>query len=83
MRKLLWGVVALIGAGVAGSAQARPPVAWVPVYIGAPVATPVQYYEDWRGREWRRHEEHERWRRHEERRRWFEHRREREWHRGW
>ena len=78
MRNLLFGAVALAGMSVLGAAQAAPR-AVVLAYEGPAVAVPVQYYEDWRAREWRRHQE---WERH---RRWEEWRRHREWreHRGW
>lgn len=82
MRRLLLTCVGLAGiAGAAGCAQAAPG----PVYLGSEAAAeasqlpaltdgaqvqPVQYYDDWRYREWRRRERYERWRRHEEWRRW-------------
>lgn len=78
MHKLLLACVGLAGiVGAAGCAQAAPGAAYPVAGLGpAPVLTddaqvqPVQYYDDFRYREWRRRERYERWRRHEERRRW-------------
>lgn len=88
MRKLLM-VTVLVGATAAVSgARATPHVASpIPLASGATVAEPVHWYpaqydEDWRLREWRRHEEMERWRRHREWRRERYEERERD-HRGW
>ena len=73
MRNVLLGALAVIGVGLsAGAARAQPGVVWVPIYTGAPVAEPVQYYYGWQHEEWRRQE----WRRHEE-----EERRRAAWHR--
>lgn len=78
MRKLLLTFAGLAGiaGAAAGCAQAAPsPVLAdvadaLPVVTDAPQVQPVQYYDDWRHREWRRREAYERWRRHEAWRRW-------------
>lgn len=86
MRKLLMGLIVLVGATAAVSgARAASQAGPIPLAFGTPVAEPVhydriQYDEDWRHREWRRHEEFERWRRHRE---WRHERREEYGHRGW
>lgn len=72
MRKFLMATmlvgVAAAATAVASSASAAPRAdAFLAVYE-APAVQPVQYYEDWRYREWRRHQEYERWRRHQWRR---------------
>lgn len=76
MRKFLMGLMIAGGAAMAMGAQAAPragsPGAPVPVLSPAPRVQPVQYYEDWRHREWRRREAYERWRRQEARRRWHQ-----------
>ena len=88
MRKLLMGLTVLVGAtAVVSGARAAPQTSPIPLAAGAPVVQPVHYYpaqygEDWRHREWRRHEEFERWRRHQ----WWRHHHfeEREYgRRGW
>ncbi len=78
MRKILLSLTALAGAAFATASQAgatparfTAPVLSAPAYVQT-----VREDEDWRAREWRRHEEWERHRREEERRRWHE------WHRG-
>lgn len=84
MRKLLM-VTVLVGAAAAASgARAAPHAGPIPLASGAPAAQSVQYYyyptqydEEWRHREWRRHEEIERWRRHQE---WRRERYEERWH---
>jgi len=87
MRKLLMGLTVLVGATAAVSgARAAPQLASpIPLASGAAAVQPVHYYpaqydEDWRHREWRRHEEFERWRRHRE---WRHERHEEYEHRGW
>ncbi len=80
MRGLVFGLMAL--AGVASApAHAAPHAVPLLGLNSAPLIVPVQYYEDWRYREWRRREAFEHWRRHEQRERWRRH----EWreHRGW
>ncbi len=72
MRKLLLSLSALVGAVAAVSSDApaaqAAPVAFA-VTGGPARIQSVQYYEDWRRREWRRREDYERHRRHEEWRR--------------
>lgn len=91
MRKLLLGLAVLLGAtaAVSGARAAPPHGGPVPLTVGPTAvqrvyydASPAQYDEDWRYREWRRREEFERWRRHREWRheRHEEYRRDR---RGW
>ena len=74
MRKLLMGLLvaggAAMGAAVATGARAAPWAGPSDALAPAPRVQPVQYYEDWRHREWRRREAYERWRRQEARRRW-------------
>lgn len=86
MRKLLM-VTVLVGAAAAVSgARAAPRLAGpIPLASGPAVAQlahydRAQYDEEWRHREWRRHEEFERWRRHRE---WRHERREDYDRRGW
>jgi hypothetical protein len=81
MRTLLMSLTVLAGATVASAsvAHAAPEARFVAPVIDAPHLQTVQYYEDWRAREWRRHEEQERWRRHEERERWERWHRQRNW----
>ena len=75
MRKFLLSLSVLGGAAAAASAaHATPAVGPIPVLAGQPMLQNVQYYDDWRYREWRRHEAYERWRRHEESRRWHHYR---------
>ena len=85
MRKFLFVLTALAGAAAAaGSAKAIPMAAHpapASVLRGAPQGQTVQYYEDWRTREWRRREAYERHRRREEGRRWHGH--ERGGYRAW
>ena len=68
MRKFLLGLTILAGGVVAASgADAAPRVtASLPQMSDAGLLQTVQYREDWRYREWRRHEEFERARRHAE-----------------
>ncbi len=85
MRKFLMGLTVLAGAIVALGANAAPRFSVpAPVVSAAALVQPVQYYEDWRHREWRRREEFERFRRHEEWRHERHEAREHEYeHRGW
>ena len=81
MRKLLMSLTVIAGAALAAGSvaharpmsgpEAGPAAVLVPMVAPAAPAevVPVQYYEDWRHREWRRREAYERWRRHEEWRR--------------
>lgn len=77
MRKFLLTMAVLAGAALATGAQAAPgvlPHASLPAAMldtGATVQ-PVQYYPDYRYREFRRREAYERFRRHQERRRFRE-----------
>ena len=74
MRMFLLSLSILGGAAAAAAAaHATPGVGPIPLLTGQPMMHNVQYYEDWRYREWRRHEAFERWRRHEEWRRWHHH----------
>ncbi len=74
MRKLLmFAVLAGATAAVSGARAAPQLSSPIPLASGAAAVQPVHYYyrpaqydEDWRHREWRRHEEFERWRRHRE-----------------
>jgi hypothetical protein len=77
MRKTLLPLLALAGFAAFGALTAAAEAA--PVATGHPPAVTadgavrqVQYYEynDWRAREWRRHEREEAWRRHEAWLRW-------------
>jgi opacity protein-like surface antigen len=79
MRKTLLPLLALAGFAAAGAlttAAAAPvsPVALPhpPAIAGDGAVQHVQYYgyDDWRAREWRRHEREEAWRRHEAWLRW-------------
>jgi hypothetical protein len=78
MHKFLMMATVLAGAAAAASgahaaplaALARPgAVVAAPVLDGGALAQPVQYYEDFRHREFRRREAYERFRRHEDWRR--------------
>jgi len=72
MRKFLLTMAVLAGAGIASGAHATPrllPLA-APAADGTTLAQPVQYYEDWRYREFRRRQAYERFRRFEARREW-------------
>jgi len=86
MRSFLLGLAALAGVAAASPAvQAAPLLASLaPAYGDAAVQLvhyyPAQYDEDWRHRQWRRHEEFERYRRHHE---WRRERYEEHEHRGW
>ena len=77
MRKFLLSLTTLAGASFAAAsiAHAAPARIVFPVLDAPAHVQTVQYYEDWRHREWRRHEEERR--RREEWRRWHE------YHRGW
>lgn len=78
-RMVLVGLTVLSGAATAVSgANAAPRMAGPePVLSSAPVAEPVQYYQDWRHREWERREAFERFQRREARREWRHYQRER------
>ncbi len=84
MRTFLLGLIVLAGAVVAASGADAAPrfAASVSAVSGAGLSQTVQYREDWRYREWRRHEEFERARRHAEWRHERHEAREHE-HRGW
>ena len=72
MRKFLMGLVMVVGVAAAASGASAAPRADAVLSIhDAPAVQPVQYYEDWRYREWRRQQEYERWRRHQ----WWRHHR--------
>ena len=71
MRKFLL-MLPILAAATAG-AHASPAVAFpvAPAILADGIqAQPVQYFEDWRYREFRRREAYERFRRHEARREW-------------
>ena len=76
MRKLLMSLTVLAGTTVAAASAANAAPLASPIHVEAamPHVQTVQYYEDWRYREWRRHEAWEHWRRHEEWRRWHQYR---------
>lgn len=77
MRKVMM-LAAIAGAALLGAgAKAAPVTAPEPALTGAAHVQAVGWGyggDEWRHREWRRHEERERWRRHEARERW------RRWH---
>ncbi len=73
MKKFLLTLSVLAGAALAPGAHAAPgalphAVAAVPALDADALMQPVQYYPDWRYREWRRREAYERFRRREWRR---------------
>ncbi len=75
MRKILLSLnvlalTVLAGAAVTSGAHAAPMAGPIPVLEAPAHVQSVQYYDDWRRREWIRRERFEAWRRHEERRRW-------------
>lgn len=74
MRKFLLTLAVLAGAAAAASgASAAPrhiPLAAATAVDASALVQPVQYYPDWRQREFRRREAYERFRRHEARREW-------------
>ncbi|MBC7800401.1 MAG: hypothetical protein H7Z10_07255 [Gemmatimonadaceae bacterium] len=76
-RSLLIGLTVLGGVAAAVSdANAATRVAGpVPVLSGSSAVESVQYYDDWRHREWRRREAFERFQRREARREWRHHNR--------
>ncbi len=71
-RKLLMGLTIVAGAMAAtsGAGAATRYVSPVPLLSAPPAVQPVQDYDDWRHREWRRREAFERFQRREERRQW-------------
>ena len=71
MRKFLLSLTTLAGAALASAstAHAAPARTLFPVLVPPAHVQTVQYYEDWRHREWRRHEEERRHREEEWRRR--------------
>lgn len=71
MRKFLLSLTVLAGVAAAVSAASAAPgfESRGAVASGMPAVQPVHDGEDWRFREWRRHEEFERFRRHHEWRR--------------
>ena len=74
MRNFLMALTVLAGTAVATGANAAPtgnaaqPALHATAVDGAALVQPVQYYPDWRYREWRRREAYERFRRREWRR---------------
>ena len=89
MRKFLMMMTVLAGAAAATGAHAAPAAVALPgaaldvasqALADGALVQPVQYYEDWRYREFRRHEAFERFRRHEEWRRFHQ---AREGYGGW
>ena len=70
-RKFLMGLAVVAGTMAASDAGAAVRVASpVPVLGEASAVQPVQYYDDWRAREWHRREAFERFQRREARREW-------------
>ncbi len=72
MRKLLlicMTCVGLAGAGLATQAHAAHEIVGPPSLIEETNVLPI-HYDEWREREWRRHERWLEWHRHEEWRRW-------------
>ncbi len=74
MRKFLLTLAVLAGGAAAASGADAAPhaiaLAAAPAFHASALVQPVQYYPDWREREWRRHQALEQLRREEARREW-------------